>query len=289
MAYTVPWAFDQFFGDINLPGDHRETASSRRDRIVSILKDDFSILDGFAIGSIPKFTAIKGYADLDIMIVLHYGKHIKDNLPSKVLSDVRKSLAKYRTDLRRNGQAVTLYYETWPNVDVVPVSRHVDTNDNLTHYSVPDMHKETWISSLPSRHAQNMTDRNSSYGPEFKKIVKMIKWWNKQHSDLMEAYHIEMLALRALQGKFTSYPWEVFSFFDKAVELSASLLWYDLSYADNYLIGRPTQRENILVRLKTARDKARSAWYATHGMNDDDEKAIGIWRQIFGDKFPSYG
>src|SRR4051794_28520964 len=101
MAYTVRYSFDQFFNNINLPGDHRETAASRRDRLVSILKNDFEILEAFTIGSIPKYTAIKGYADLDIMVALHYTKHIKDKLPSKVLSDVRKCLAGYRTDLRR--------------------------------------------------------------------------------------------------------------------------------------------------------------------------------------------
>ena len=83
MAYTVDAAFDAFYEQINLSGDHRDTANARKERIVSLLKGDFEILDAFSTGSIPKFTALKGRADLDVMIVLHYGKHIKDKTHSK--------------------------------------------------------------------------------------------------------------------------------------------------------------------------------------------------------------
>lgn len=289
MAYLVSTSFEQFFSNINLPGDHRDVANSRRDRIVSLLKKDFTVLEAFSIGSIPKFTAIKGYADLDVMVALHYANHIKDKRPSQVLSAVRKTLAEYRTDLRRNGQAVTLYYESWPNVDIVPVARFVDSLGNVDYYSVPDMNEETWISSNPTLHASNLAERNRTYGDQFKKIIKMMKWWNKQHSDYMEAYHIEVLALNALKGTFTTYPWEVYRFFDNAYDQCQSYLWYDLSFADNYLTGRPNQRQEILKRLATARDKARNAWYETYETNSNHEKAIGIWRQIFGDKFPNYG
>jgi Second Messenger Oligonucleotide or Dinucleotide Synthetase domain len=120
MAYTVEASFSDFYERINLPGDHRETANARRDRIVDLLKNDFQILEAFGTGSIPKFTALKGRADLDLMVVLHFGKHVRDKAPSIVLQDVRDSLSAYPTDVRKNGQAVTLYYDTWPNVDIRP-------------------------------------------------------------------------------------------------------------------------------------------------------------------------
>ena len=104
MPYTVQTAFAQFFDNINLTADHHEIAKSRRERLVSLLSKDFEVLDAIAIGSIPKYTAIQGEADLDVMVVLHYGKHIQGKNPSQVLSSVRKALAEYRTELRRNGQ-----------------------------------------------------------------------------------------------------------------------------------------------------------------------------------------
>ncbi len=137
MPYTVPASFNKFFENINLPGDHRDTANSRKDSIVSSLKKNYSIIEAFPSGSIPRFTAVKGYADLDVIVALHYANHIEGKKPSEVLQNIRDSLSDYKTNVRKNGQAVTLYYKTWPNVDVVPVSRAVDENNNITHYNIP--------------------------------------------------------------------------------------------------------------------------------------------------------
>jgi tRNA nucleotidyltransferase (CCA-adding enzyme) len=108
MAYTIQTAFDQFFEAINLGGDHRETANARRDRIVALLSNHFTILEAFSTGSIPRYTALRGKADLDVMVVLHYGKHIEGKSPTQVLQSVRDALAEYRSQVRKNGQAVTL-------------------------------------------------------------------------------------------------------------------------------------------------------------------------------------
>lgn len=119
MPYTVAVSFDEFRQSIELASNHRETAAKRRDHLVSLLKKDFTIMEAFASGSIPKYTAVTGYADLDVIVALHYSLHIKDKKPSQVLKAVRDSLGQHRTNVRRNGQAVTLRYETWPDVDVV--------------------------------------------------------------------------------------------------------------------------------------------------------------------------
>lgn len=288
MALTIPWAFSEFFDNINLTGDHHGIARARRDRIVSILGKEFDIRESMAIGSIPKYTAIRGEADLDVMVALHYGKHISGKKPSQVLASIRKPLSEYKTDLRRNGQAVTLYYNSWPNVDIVPVARH-ETNGVLNYYSVPDSVSEQWIPSRPDAHAQTLTDRNKTYGTEFKKIIKMIKWWNKQHGDYLESYHIEVMALRSLNYIFNDFSWGILQYFDAAASLAATPLWYGWSFADQYLIDRPAWRPEAVKRLETARDKARAAWYATYKTNNDHAKAIGLWRQIFGEKFPAYG
>jgi hypothetical protein len=40
---------------------------------------------------------VRGYADLDVMVVLYLGKHINDKKPSEVMQVVQKCLTKYRT------------------------------------------------------------------------------------------------------------------------------------------------------------------------------------------------
>jgi hypothetical protein len=55
---------------------------------------------------------------------------------------------------------------------------------------------------------------------------------------------------------------------------------------DSYL--DTIKRQEVVTRLEKPRDKASEAWYATYGEDDDHEKAINIWRQIFGSEFPAY-
>lgn len=287
MPYTVPASFDKFRENIELSGNHRDTANKRKDDIVASLKNDFTILDAFPSGSIPRYTAVKGYADLDVIVVLHYGKHIKNKLPSQVLQDVRDTLSEYKTNVRKNGQAVTLYYETWPNVDIVPVCE-IDNNDGtVNHYDVPNMNDETWIKSRPRKHSSLMRDKNEACGESFKRIIKMIKWWNYQHSSILQSFHIEVMAIKIFEGNLSHYSWDIFQFFDKAVDLINSSLWYEGDYIDSYLSY--IQRQEIKKRLETARDKASDAWFCTYGNNNDHKKAISLWKQIFGDRFPSYG
>ena len=287
MPYTVPVSFDNFYQNINLSGDHRDTANKRRDDIVSTLKKKLDVVEAFASGSIPRYTALKGHADLDVIVALHYSKHIKDKLPSQVLQEVRDALAEYRTNVRKNGQAVTLYYKTWPNVDIVPCSRVVNDDGKVTSYSIPDMNTEQWITSKPKTHTSNMTARAGVCGSNFRRVITMAKHWNRTHSSYLQSYHIEALAMNIFDSSMTDITWDVFSFFNNAADLVSNSLWYEGAYVDNYLNW--SARAGAKKRLETARDKSRDAWYKTHDKNDDHKGAITIWRQIFGDQFPAYG
>jgi hypothetical protein len=227
MPYTVPVAFDQFRANIELPGDHREISTKRKNTIVSLLKHDFEILEAFPSGSIARYTAVRGYADLDVMVALHYGKHIQGKSPAQVLQAVRNALGKYRTNVKKNGQAVTLYYTTWPTVDIVPVFQTGDGAGGVSHYNVPDMNRGVWIPSRPKTHSQRMQAKNETCGVEFKRIVKMMKWWNHQHSSLLQSFHIEVLALRIFSIPLSDYSWSVFQFFEQAARLVRLPLWHD--------------------------------------------------------------
>ncbi|PRY06183.1 nucleotidyltransferase [Paraburkholderia sp. BL25I1N1] len=287
MPYTVEVSFDRFYDNINLSGDHRGIANARRDDIVATLSKTFEIIEAFSTGSIPKFTALKQHADLDVMVVLHYGKHIKNKTPTEVLHRVRETLAEWRTGVRRNGQAVTLYYATWPTVDIVPVSRVVNDDGTVSHYNVPDSNTDTWITSKPKALAATIESKSSECGYNFRRIIKMIKHWNRIHSDYLLSYHIEVLAIKVFSGNLDDTAWHVFQFFDKARKLLEGPLWYDTGFTDDYLLWY--DRQEVLKRFDTAIEKSRSAWSKTYGDTNDHKSAIEIWRQIFGSEFPNYG
>ncbi len=287
MVTSVSAAFEDFRVRIEPENYERETATNRKDELVSLLENDFTVLDSFATGSLPRYTAVAGHADLDIMVVLDYEEHIKGHRPSYVLQAVRDHLGEYRPQVRKNGQAVTLYYKSWPNVDVVPVAWHKLSDDTVDYYEIPDMNTESWIRSRPRRHDDAMTTKNKRFGVEFKRIIKMIKWWNYQHSELLESYHIEVLALNALRNKFSGYPEDIYTFFKNSEMLIQEPLKHLMGGADAYLDKE--MRQEAAKRIVTACEQADRARQCTDGKDKDHEEAIEIYGRIFGEEFPSYG
>ncbi len=122
MALTTSRAFSEFIRNISLTDAQAAVAEGRRSRIVELLGDTFNILDSFPTGSMIRGTALRCISDLDIFVVLHYGKHIQSKTPRAVLESVRDALSEYRNHLtKKNGQAVTLYFDAPPN-DLPPGS-----------------------------------------------------------------------------------------------------------------------------------------------------------------------
>lgn len=285
MAWTVDYAFADFHTRINLAGDHRTTANIRKDWIVGRLRTSFTILEAFAFGSIPKYTALADHADLDVLVALHYGNHIEGRKPSTVLANVKAALGSSAGSIRRNGQAVTVRFQSWPSVDVVPASRVVDHNGSVIGYSIPDMTRETWLSSKPRAHSKRLTDAATARGPKFRQIIKMVKDWSRRQPVQLESFHIEAMALRA-QLDWSDYSWAVFKLFE-AMSGHLFFMWYDDTDVSAYLDY--ARRKRAEEQLAVAAAHARSAWYLTYGANDDHRAAIGYWRQIFGQRFPTYG
>ncbi|WP_423368601.1 SMODS domain-containing nucleotidyltransferase [Burkholderia sp. LMG 32019] len=287
MTYTVDGAFSDFYQTINLPGDFRALAAIRRNHIVGLLGKRFDVIDSFAGGSIPKFTALKK-ADLDIFVVLHFRKHCYNKLPSEVLLAVRQAL-NAKPSVRRNGQAVTLKYTSFPDVDVVPVfftSHDGMRYDEAQFLNVPDMNTETWIKSRPKDHVDAIDAQAVSCGQNFRKAVKILKHWNAHHGHLLRNYYIECVALQQLApGDLATLPQALANFFRVLSSTVLSPYYYRGDQVDDYVT-----LENRLIlyrKLVQARDAANTAWLM--GVLGAADQAISQWRSIFWSQFPSYG
>lgn len=132
-----------------------------------------------------------------------------------------------------------------------------------------------------------MQDKASECGENFRRVIKFAKHWNKVHSDYLQSYHIEVLAQRIFDRKLSDITWDMFRFFDQAIPLLCSPMQNEWGYVDNYLSAN--DRFEVIKRFKTARDVARTAWYHTYDGRSNHTTAICKWRQIFGERFPTYG
>ena len=283
MPYTVPVSFDKFIENISVSGNQSETAKSRSQSIVNLLDKEFSILEAFPLGSLVSGTSLKGHADADVMLALHFGNHVEGKSPAEVLQSVKDKLSDYNTRMaKKNGQAVTLYFKTWPNVDIVPAYR-VSDNGSFYCYKIPNMNDGTWIETRPKVHIQNMS-KMSSYKIN---LVKMIKEWNRKHSSYLSSFHIEVMAL-SYEEFYGDYAWHTFKFFEHMYDK----IQYKIpspsglgGYVDDYLSY--SDRQEAKQRIETALGNSRNAWSDSY--NNRDKDSIEGFGKLFGERFPSYG
>lgn len=105
MAYTVAKSFVDFISAITITDNAEDIAKTRRDAIFNLLKDEFHILEAFPMGSMMHGTGQKNIADVDVLVALHYGKHIEGKSPRQVLEGVRSHLSQIQCSARQEERA----------------------------------------------------------------------------------------------------------------------------------------------------------------------------------------
>jgi SMODS domain-containing protein len=281
MPYLLSIAFDQFLRRITISGDLRSIATTRRDRIAELLEGNMETLDIFPTGSLVRGTGLKGSSDVDVIALLHYTRHVKGKTPTQVLESVRDALSDYDARIvKRNGQAVTLYFKTWPNVDLVPAKR-VKLDNGGREIQIADSNSDTWIPTNPTGHDAKV----KKIPLRRRQLIRMAKCWNVAHSSYMQSFHIELAALKTAYATDDEswaeddWTYSLVEFFEAAEELTDLTGQLCFEYeTDDW--------EELRTRLRRAKALANEAWAAVR--NSDYAKAMEKLRVLFGDRFPAY-
>lgn len=58
-------------------------------------------------------------------------------------------------------------------------------------YLIPGSIQKRWIETDPKRHVEIWTEANKKHGYKLVPIIKMVKAWNKLHSELLRSFSLE--------------------------------------------------------------------------------------------------
>jgi hypothetical protein len=137
--------------------------------------------------------------------------------PAALLDRVRNSLHKTYTttpNMSRNGQAVTIRFSDFV-VDVV-----VGFKRNIDGYIIANSANNFWLETDSKKHVEIMSAANKFYRGDLAPLIKMIKGWNKCNGSFFRSFHLEVLALEALNNvTITDFPSGMRFFFQKAQSL----------------------------------------------------------------------
>lgn len=319
MALTLEDALIEFIGRITPSPQAINDAITRADYAVGLLQRGFRTGEVYRGGSAFRGTALSGISDADVIVKVDIGSGGEPS-SSAVMEAVQQHLSPLHrgTQAREDGQAITLHYNTWPNVDVVPAKLTQGVPLVFLpqpEFYIPDAFGQ-WMPTYPKKHDEAMR----MLSEESRQLILLAKYWNHKHSKYLTSFHIETLVLNETVNKarqslsrpapvyrpneYQGWGWAVLQFFShtlKAYGVNTDYPDPQISPGIPILFGRSTQHPvpqigrvddyldtaEALPRLLTAFKQARDGWLAEY--NGDEATAIAEFRKVFGERFPVYG
>lgn len=193
--------------------------------------------------------------------------------------------------IKRNQEAATLNLKSYDwTFDIVPCFFTVADIYNRTYYLIPDG-KGNWKKTDPRIDKEKTTNINQKHNGYVLNVIRIIKYWNKRPTmPSMSSYLLETMILDYYENKSCTA--------SQFVDLEISgVLQYIETYI-HYQVNDPKgiqgninllsweDRNKISNRAKSDKLKANEARSLEN--NNDHEKSINKWAEIFGNKFPKY-
>jgi hypothetical protein len=178
------------------------------------------------------------------------------------------------------GQAVRIFYTSGPMVDVAPVFPLSGGG-----YYLPNG-RGGWMTTDPDFHKRWINEQNAKLSHHLKPFARLIKRWNRVHSERLSSFHIEVMIANAFGTMGSDYRNAAAKFFDwGAGRLHAN----DPAGHSGDLAIKLTfnQQRSILQSFDSSKERAERAIAAEKAGNHAE--AIRLWKIIFGDEFPGYG
>lgn len=275
-------------------------------------------------GSFARKTKKRELDDIDLMICLtaeggtyyDYGTYVSITIPataarlSKLCNDGVNSLNSkkvinkfitlldkvpqyYKAGLNRNQEAAVLNLTsyTW-SFDIIPCFfTQPDPFTNNTYYLIPDG-SGNWKKTDPRKDRERVSTVNQRHNGYVLSVIRTLKYWNKRATmPTMPSYLLENMILDYYS---TSYPDKATPWVDlqilnllNYIQTAIYMPVYDpkhlqgdlntLSYSD---------KEKISNRAQIDLQKANEAH--VFEMNQDHQRAINKWGEVFGCDFPQY-
>lgn len=296
MATTVKESFSQFATNLNITNRQENVVSTCRTNVVKTIGEKVSLhtdQPSILIGSYDRDTITRYLkdGDVDVMVVLHYGKNKEwDNKDG-----VRKALDRFKailadaypnTSCSIDRNCVIMKLSEF-RLDVVPAFRFTEG-----HYTIPDTYRGAWLKTDPAAFSQEVTRINKVMGGDFVPLIKMIKGWNQQFNTPLRGFHLECIMVNRYKSYTQSYTFDsmVKVFFS---ELSSYLrgATYDPITGDQ--VDLYLDNDSLGYNRQISLDRATKAAALSEEAYNDGAKypsvAINEWKKLMGEFFPAYG
>lgn len=272
-------------------------------------------------GSFSRKTKIRPLDDIDLMIGLHaQGNHYTEysdkieimiipqtNLKSfcneftntlnsiKIINKFVKSLSAIpqysNADIKRNQEAATLNLKSFDwKFDIVPCFFTSPDFMNRTYYLIPDG-KGNWKKTDPRIDKERAQTTNQNHNGHLLDVIRIIKYWNKRLTmPSISSYLLETIILNYYESRFERASEYVDVEFPKILQHIETSIFHQVNDHKGIQgdINNLPWDERTKISNRAKGDKFKAIEAQGFESNNDHEKSINKWREIFGNEFPKY-
>lgn len=291
--------FEAFLKDIEPSASTKANAKAAHETLRAYLKGhgEFKevLVKVLLSGSYRRNTAVrprkKGEVtdrpDVDVLVVMDYGL---SKAPGEVLDFLYRILKPEYPDIRKQTRSVGIE-SGLADMDVVPIIAPYGMEGTLY---IPDRKLEQWRETNPPRHTEWTTERNNASGGRFKPLVKEFKWWRRQNPTVgrkPKGFVVECVVAENMDYYQMNHAELFVSTMESIVSKYAfSILTKQVpSISDPGVPGNAVTYGMTFDSFEGFYNKAKAhAEIGRRAIEEDDpEKELGLWRKIFGPRFPA--
>jgi len=212
-----------------------------------------------------------------------------------VLNKFKKKLEKVReyqnSDLKRNGEAVVLNLisKDW-SFDIVPCFHTVVENNGRAYDIIPNGNGK-WKKTDPIIEQDRISKVNTKHNGRVLDTIRLVKYWNRRGKmPTIISYVLETMIVDYFES-ITDTPQLIEQRFRDVLYYIKDHIWTNI-YDSKGIEGNINELdyfEKSKIQTRAFNDYNKTLNAISAELTDkDQEKAINIWGDIFGEEFPKY-
>lgn len=307
--HTLGLHFSELFAGLQPPDDRKELAKELPANVRDFLKEsaDFETASPHSrlVGSYAQDLSVGDIKDVDLLVFVPGDPEEDDPTARAVISSLAttlKGLPEYlgytgdaNFDFSKNRRSVTVTFESEPfHLDVVPCIAPDGTDHPIW---VPDRGYGTWIESHPLGVVALVTSLEADYPNKARNLIKLLKHFRNCQMIYKKpkSYWLLSMAIGAIQSGELDMDKTIGECFHQLVEYLYAKFYPTYCRTDGATpkIKDPMLGHNVSWNWERSHfetfmrrlDDGRG-WAGRALETDDKEKAIELWRKVFGDLFP---
>jgi len=293
--------FTDFLHDIEPSPTTKSYASSAHRALRKFLRKHSVFgkvhVDTFLSGSYKRDTAIRPATkegeeerpDVDIIVVTG---HALSDEPKDVLDLLYQTLKEQYDDIRKQARSVRISTAS-ADMDAVPIIAPQGLEGTLY---IPDRKLDQWLVTNPPQHTAWTTEVNEASGGRFKPLVKLMKWWRRENPTIgkkPKGFVIECIVAECMDLEETQYA-DLFlgTLEEVGARYKIDVLLERVPYIDDPGVPGNSVTDGITFdSFEGFYNKAKAhAELGRRAQSEQDlDKALALWREIFGSRFPASG